>query len=102
MAVFCAGFVQSTDSSPRSLSVVSNFELWIGWLLHQYLFFVTGHRCQFSQISFKAAYVGLFPYNFARALVLTLLHQFSGHLFAFLIIPILVMSRLSLRNITDP
>ena len=100
-ATFCATLTRSDGSfnSPRRLSVVSNVEVWIGWLLHQYLFFVTGHRCVFSQISFKAPYVGLFQYHWWRALVLIVLHQFSGHLLAFLVIPILVALRLSFEGV---
>merc|ERR1719291_432802 len=77
---------------------VNDYQVWIGWLLHNYLFFVTGHRTNFSQISWKAAYIGGVEYNFVRALVLTVLHQISGHLFAFLFVPILIMYKSANMN----
>ena len=86
-------FIQSSQIIDKHLVVINNYEIYIGWLLYHYLFFVTGHRCNFSQISWKAAYIGAFDYNFTRAGILTFVHQISGQLFSFLIIPILIFSR---------
>ena len=79
------------------INILSIYDIWFGWLLYHYMFFITGHKCNFQLKSIKAAFVGGFEFNFYRSGSLTALEQFSGQFFAFLFIPTLIISKVYYR-----